>query len=131
MAKNPLNVRVVYDLITPYGKALQSGVLTGRVVEKAARDIEATAKASMVGQSPPAPPGSPPAVRTGTLANSIQSSKVGPSHWRVTVGAEYGIYLEYGTARMGARPFMAPAVEQVRPAFVQAMKQALKSGPAT
>jgi len=44
----------------------------------------------------------------------------------VPVGAEYGIYQEYGTLRSAAQPFMTPAVESVRPQFERDMKQALE-----
>lgn len=44
----------------------------------------------------------------------------------VAVGAEYGIFLEYGTLRSAAQPFMTPAVEAVRPAFERDMKRALE-----
>ena len=40
----------------------------------------------------------------------------------VADGVEYGLYQEMGTERMGAHPFMVPAVEQVRPGFAQAFK---------
>jgi HK97 gp10 family phage protein len=33
----------------------------------------------------------------------------------VAVGAHYGIYVELGTDRMGAQPYLLPAVEAVRP----------------
>jgi HK97 gp10 family phage protein len=39
----------------------------------------------------------------------------------VAVGASYGIYVEMGTTRMPAHPYLAPAVEQVRPGFEAAM----------
>lgn len=39
----------------------------------------------------------------------------------VAVGAQYGIYLEMGTTRMPAHPYLAPAAEAVRPAFEAAM----------
>jgi len=78
-------------------------------VAKAALDIEAGAKAR-------AP------VDTGTLRASIQATKISPTHWRVTVGAEYGIYVEMGTRHMAAQPFLTPAINQVGRAFRQAMK---------
>jgi HK97 gp10 family phage protein len=62
-------------------------------------------------------------VDTGFLKNSIQSHKIGPAHWRVTVGAEYGIYLEFGTRFMGAQPYFFPAVAQVSPSFIAAMRR--------
>jgi HK97 gp10 family phage protein len=39
----------------------------------------------------------------------------------VAVGAEYGVYVNYGTSKMTARPFVEPAVEAVRPGFESAM----------
>jgi len=44
----------------------------------------------------------------------------------VAVGAEYGEYLEYGTLRSRAQPFMTPASESVRPQFERDMKKALE-----
>lgn len=40
----------------------------------------------------------------------------------VADGVEYGLYQETGTSRMAAQPFMVPAVEKVRPGFVEAFK---------
>ena len=61
-------------------------------------------------------------VDTGFLRNSIQANKIGPAHWRVTVGADYGIYVEYGTRFMGAQPYLIPTVAEVGPAFIAAMR---------
>jgi HK97 gp10 family phage protein len=63
--------------------------------------------------------------RTGNLKTSILASKVGPYTWKVvadtTTGSdpggegknayEYAGYVEYGTSRTPAQPFMAPAVK--------------------
>lgn len=69
------------------------------------------------------------AIDTGFMLNSIYSSDGNDSGYRpggdrmlpeykppkaaaaVCVGAEYGMYVEYGTIRMPARPFMRQAVE--------------------
>lgn len=80
------------------------------IVAKTALDLEAHAK----GRAP---------VDTGTLKNSIQATKVGDAHWRVVVGADYGMYVEWGTANMGAQPFIQPAVLAVSPAFLQAIRK--------
>jgi hypothetical protein len=37
----------------------------------------------------------------------------------------YGKFVEFGTRRMGARPYMRPAAEQVLPGFADAVKRAL------
>ena len=39
----------------------------------------------------------------------------------VAVGAEYGIYVEYGTSKMAAQPYLTPAYEFVRPSILEAM----------
>lgn len=81
----------------------------GLFARKAALDIEAGAKTR-------AP------VLTGFLRGSIQAVQLGPARWRVVVGAEYGIYVEYGTVRRGPTPFFNPAVDLVGPAFIAAMR---------
>lgn len=43
----------------------------------------------------------------------------------VAVGAVYGIFLEYGTSKMAAQPYMTPAIEVVRPGFTYALEQVL------
>ena len=53
-------------------------------------------------------------VDTGFLKNSI-NFEVSDQMAIVFVGAEYGIYVELGTVRMGARPYLGPAVEAVIP----------------
>ncbi len=63
------------------------------------------------------------AVDTGFLRSSIQARKVGPAHWRVTVGAEYGIYVEFGTRFMAAQPYFFPAIAEASPAFIAAMRR--------
>lgn len=56
----------------------------------------------------PSPEGGPPGVDTGTLRNSINVRKIRALRYEIRDGVEYGIHLEYGTVRMGARPFMRP-----------------------
>lgn len=80
------------------------------VVDKSAHDIEAHAK-----QNAP--------VRTGFLRNSIQASQDDDLNWTVEVGAEYGIFLEFGTVKMTPRPYLIPACDLVRPAFIAAVEK--------
>jgi len=98
------------------------------IVKKAAFDVEAAAK----GFAP---------VRTGFLRNSIYVRTADDSDYGggadllpeieapesdqeawVAVGANYGIYLEFGTRFMAAQPYMVPGAEQVRGGFEQAMQ---------
>ncbi len=41
----------------------------------------------------------------------------------IGVGANYGIYQEMGTVHMPAHPYLAPAVEQVRPNFEKVLSK--------
>mgnify|MGYP000290637610 CR=1 FL=1 len=83
-------------------------------VQKAAFDIEARAKAVV-------------AVDTGTLRRSI-TSVISNGGLTGTVGPSvfYGKFIEFGTRRMGARPFMRPAAHAVLPKFAQAVAAALR-----
>lgn len=62
-------------------------------------------------------------VDTGFLRSSIQARQVGKAHWRVTVGAEYGVYVEYGTRFNRAQPFFFPTVAEVGAAFMEGMRR--------
>ena len=84
------------------------------VVTKTATDLEAQAK----GLAP---------VDTGNLRNSIQAVPQGPLAATVKVGAEYGIYVEFGTYKAPAQPFIVPATEAARPGFVAGIAQALRA----
>ena len=102
------------------GLAKLGPVVTARaklVLEKAARDVEARAKAVVP-------------VDTGALKNSIQAAQEAPLTWAVNVGQGYGIYVEFGTHRMAARPYLTPAVEAVRLGFELAMGQVLADAAA-
>jgi HK97 gp10 family phage protein len=71
--------------------------------------------------------GEPPAVDTGTLRNSVQSKPqyiAGTGMTSIVLtGLVAGVdkdariprWLEYGTSRMKARPFIAPSLEVIRP----------------
>ena len=86
----------------------ETAVKMALATRKAAFDIEAQAKTRA-------------AVDTGNMKNSINASG-DKLAWRVDSPAEYSLYVEFGTSRMGAQPFMVPAVEMVRPSFLAALK---------
>ena len=58
--------------------------------------------------------GEPPAIVTGALAGSIQIVELDVGIYQVGTSTEYGMVLEFGSATMTARPWMRPAVEQIR-----------------
>lgn len=80
------------------------------IVDKTAADVEAGAKMR-------AP------VDTGYLKSSINAHPVEPVHAEVTVGAEYGRYVELGTRHMAAQPYFTPAIEVARPGFEAAARR--------
>jgi HK97 gp10 family phage protein len=52
-------------------------------------------------------------VDTGFLRNSIATVFESDLSAIIFVGASYGVYVERGTVKMRARPFLAPAVDEV------------------
>lgn len=115
---------------------------TDEVVRKAAFDIEARAKdrarvdtgalkssiyvtlgsgESDYAQAASAAQAANPGVEVLPPADKPQAHEalVGPS-------VEYGAFVEFGTRNTPAHPFMIPAAEEVRPAFVEAMKKMLQ-----
>lgn len=126
--------RVVRDL-EAFGIGVQREV--SRIVQGAAFNIEATAKRS-IQRSPgtgniyelynprrthkASSPGNPPRTDTGALVSSI-THEVSPDKLTAVVysSLKYAWYLEYGTVKMDARPFFAPALANERPKFEAAL----------
>lgn len=104
-------------------------------IKKAAFDVEAHAKANVP-------------VATGFLKSSIYAELHGSSDYGnageppagaellpeiprpaddhtayVAVGASYGVYVELGTVKMAAQPYLAPALDAVRPSFEAALEK--------
>ena len=123
---------IIYNLLPEFAAQLEETV--SKVVRKTAFDIQALAQAN-------AP------VDTGFLKNSIYTvmeghsgysnieppekegqellPEVEPPHEKaaaiVAVGANYGIYQEFGSSRMPAHPYLTPAAELVKPYFLEAL----------
>ncbi len=62
-------------------------------------------------------------VRTGTLRRSIHTVPTGELSAEVGPSVEYGTYVELGTRKMAARPYLIPAAEAERPKFLARMKE--------
>ena len=64
-------------------------------------------------------PGEAPADYTGELLDGMKVRMTGPTTAEVSFPrAYYALFLEYGTAKMAARPFLHPSVEAERPRFI-------------
>lgn len=62
------------------------------------------------GHSVPSNPGEPPAKQWSNLMKSTLSIPVRTWVYRVVAGIRYAAFLEFGTSRMMARPFMTPGM---------------------
>jgi len=89
---------------------------TDDAVEAIARQVEALAKSTIVAKD---------IIDTGALLGSIAVTKQGTNSRWVHDGVEYGVYHELGTHRIGARPFMTPAVEAVNREVADIVKKEL------
>lgn len=108
------------------------------VCESTALDIQA--RAQMAIMNPPksgriyrrgnvahqaSAPGEAPATDTGNLVNSAYTKKLGQADYETGFTAEYAAHLEFGApnAHIEPRPYLRPAVEAVRKAFIAAIKR--------
>lgn len=96
-------------------RVLLAGPITQDLVRRAIR-VEAQAKRN-ASQPPPSIPGQGPSVRTGRLRGSITwrlGADVQSPYADVGSAVFYAPFVEYGTSRMEARPFLRPALEAAR-----------------
>lgn len=123
-------ISIVFDKSGLAGTQLEA--LAGAAIAKAALTVEALAKTaimtgpktgrlykrkSVIHQA--SAPGEAPANDMGDLVNSITADVEDTAtslEAEVNVTSDHGIYLEFGTVRMEARPFLQPAADT---AFVE------------
>ena len=48
-----------------------------------------------------------------SIEETLEYDEFGTKEYRIEAGAPYAIYVEFGTSRMQAQPFLRPAVEDV------------------
>jgi HK97 gp10 family phage protein len=110
------NVKEVLDAMS--GDRLGRAVMAGGFVLETAVKVSMSATShsgKMYGSHRASAPGETPAVDTGVLVNSINTQLVSSSDTEaiaeVGTGVLYSEFLEFGTSRMEARPFMRPAFD--------------------
>ncbi len=110
------------------GNAMTKALMaSGYVLETAVKTDMAQPKSGRrYGKHQASAPGESPAMDTGVLAASVMTEADGDG---VLVGtnSEYAEPLEFGTARMRARPFMQPAAERSQGDMTDAAQKILKS----
>lgn len=100
-----------------------------RIIETGANMVRNTAvksiqqhqsKGATYGNHTASLPGNPPNSDTGFLASNIFVDKDNNGHGAsVESRADYSEALEFGTSKMGARPFLQPALEENRRKIIQ------------
>lgn len=123
-----LFVRWDSDNSTALNLISQASVKADQVCHDTASAIIDDIQASWSPTSP-SEPGTPPAVVTGTLDESIRLRKTGYGdklQYRVYAEVYYGALLEGGTVKMDARPFLKPAAERAATDFADNMTVVFK-----
>ncbi len=64
-------------------------------------------------------------VKTGNLRASIHASDDTPLREEVAASASYAMYVEMGTVRMAAQPFLQPALLSEQDRFTQDVRDAI------
>ncbi len=65
-------------------------------------------------------------VRTGALRNSITVDFYGKMSAQIGPHMPYAPYVEYGTRKMAAQPYLFPAFEEERPKLEEGIKKAIE-----
>ena len=122
-------IEIVFNNFAALAAALP--VETHLAVMKTAYAIDADVKNSISiggghGKNP-SKPGEPPHLQKGNLVSSIHTETIGELSAMVAVNADYGVFLEYGTSKMAARPFLFPAVKRHTQRFIDDCKRMLAS----
>lgn len=109
MVKAGVQVRVVFNRLPQ---------IAGSLATDGAALVQQTADNIATGAQDRAP------VDTGELRDSIHVEGSGQKA-AVVVDADHGVYVEYGTSRMGAQPFLWPSLEAERPVYLAAWRSIL------
>lgn len=91
-------------------KGKQARVATEAELQKSSLRIERAAKVK-------AP------VDTGAMKNAIFSAKHGNLTYKVTSPQFYSVYVELGTRKMAAKPFLRPAIDAERPKLISNLRK--------
>jgi HK97 gp10 family phage protein len=105
------------------GKAIFVGA---GILETEARRLIVAGAIQGAGHIPSAP-GDPPNRDTGQLDQSITARRRSKLKSQVSVGAPYGLFLEFGTALMAERPFMRPATKRTRSKITKLVERAVRN----
>ncbi len=114
-----LAAQIVFNNLPKLSKELHDAA--SRVVRKTALDVLDHAQSTVP-------------VDTGNLKNSLQPGstdnvfEMEPGSLEAVVGTAvlYAAYVEFGTVKMAAQPYLIPAAESMKPVLIGAMQHLLK-----
>lgn len=116
------------EVVAAVGKAL---FVAGNRIQTYAQHSITEGSVSGKGHVPSAP-GQPPNADTHALDRQIETTQPEPLKVRVSSNDPKSKFLEYGTARMAARPFMMPALRanqrEVKKLVRDAVRRAIHKG---
>lgn len=69
------------------------------------------------------------AIDTSFMVNTTRARRLGQFLWSIGTAALYGVFIEYGTVRMGARPWLTPAYNEAVGLFNSLLRTALRALP--
>lgn len=81
-----------------------------RIVEAVARELEGVAKTGA-------------AVDTGAMRASITVQNTGHARRKIGPSVAYAVFVEMGTRRRAAKPFLMPAFDRVAPKLAQRLRE--------
>jgi HK97 gp10 family phage protein len=118
--------RLAKDMELPFQEVVKGG---GQLIRaEAIKSIQTGAKSGVMYQmyNPrrehrASAPGQAPASDTGNLVSKIIVKQKSKNITNVESNADYSAYLEYGTSKMEARPFMLPAFEKSKKPILNAV----------
>ena len=111
----------IFDVATETQALAVAGIMgspkSGRTYKKTNPNRTHTASA----------PGQYPATDTGRLASSVKMVMQGPMAYVVGTNVAYGPMLEFGTAKMAARPWLLPSFERAKVGIEQELRMRLEA----
>jgi HK97 gp10 family phage protein len=124
--------RLAKDMELPFQEVVKGG---GQLIRaEAIKSIQTGAKSGVMYQmyNPrrehrASAPGEAPASDTGNLVSKIIVKQISQDITSVESNADYSAYLEYGTSKMEARPFMLPAFEKSKKPIINAVFNRVKN----
>lgn len=108
-------------MVREVGKALFAA---GEMIQVEAQ-ISITAGAVSGKNHKPSAPGEPPNNDTGDLAGKIETKQVAPLIVEVSSNSDHAAPMEFGTSKVAARPYMAPARDKKRKEATQLVRKAV------